>query len=99
VRFLSLAPNKQVKKQTFLITLIGQRRLLLHQLSSNLLRASLLEAEVGKHMAVYCLSPIAVTSYNEVSLQLGLSFSPMLSCMQLAWSQPWEWCFQPRWWS
>ena len=68
---LNLAPNKQIKKQAFLIALIRQTRLLLHELSLTLLRASLLEAEVGKQMAVYSLSPIMVMSYDKVSLHLG----------------------------
>lgn len=78
MQFLNLAPSQQIKKQAFLIALNRQMRLLLHELSLNRLRPSLLEAEVGKQMAVYPLSPVIVMSYDEVSLHLGLSFLSML---------------------
>lgn len=96
MQFLDLAPNKQIKEPAFLIALIRQMRMLLRELSLNLLRASLLEAQVGKQMAAYSLSLVIVMSYDEVSLHLGLSFLSMLCRTQFRWSQPYDWRFQPR---
>lgn len=73
MQFLNLAPNRQTKKPTFWFHSSGKWGCF-YMISSNLLKASLLEAEVGKWMALNSLSLIIIMSYDANSLHFGVLF-------------------------